>query len=474
MGQELTQVPCPQCGTSGDADPGLSRWQCTSCGNGYFLRRCSACARVSYVDGLQGFRLPWPCTWCGHFNSGFSQNQDPAAASAAELAAELTRLGPPGSAAGDGPGRQAGPGPDSDGGPPPDREPADREPGDREPGDREPGDREPADREPGDREPADREPDAAAGAASQGPADPLPVPALPPYRPAYYPPRPAYYPPGPPDPPPGFVHLSPGPAHPPGGQAAEPTRPDGRRARRVGLSAAVAVAVACAAAAAALLTTRHPGAAAMPAARALAQTAATRPVLFTAGQVASIDFQGIAGQLVIAGTGSRQVTLTGKLRGNGGAPSVETRFDHATGALTMSIRCPAAAQCTQDLRLAVPDDAGTTVRQSGGQVTVTGLAGPLCITAANAAVSASGLRSARLTAVITNGRLSAAFSAPPRQVGISLVSAQATVRLPASAAYQVTKEVTSGYIKAAIPQASDAARTVTARVHSGELELLPS
>ena len=76
MGRELTQVLCPECGTFGEADPGLSRWQCANCGGGYFLRRCGACARVSYVNGLQGFRLPWPCTWCGEFNRGFSQNQD--------------------------------------------------------------------------------------------------------------------------------------------------------------------------------------------------------------------------------------------------------------------------------------------------------------------------------------------------------------------------------------------------------------
>jgi ribosomal protein L37AE/L43A len=93
MGQELTQVLCPECGTAGESDPGLSWWQCTKCGNGIFLRRCSACSRVSYVDGLQGIRMPWPCTWCGRFNKGFNQNQDPAAATAAELADEIARFG---------------------------------------------------------------------------------------------------------------------------------------------------------------------------------------------------------------------------------------------------------------------------------------------------------------------------------------------------------------------------------------------
>jgi ABC-type phosphate transport system substrate-binding protein len=99
MAQELARVPCPQCGRSGESDPGQSHWQCSNCGNGFYLRRCTACSRVSYVDGLQGFHTPWPCTWCGQYNQGFRQNQDPAAASAAELAAEVHRYGGPASPA---------------------------------------------------------------------------------------------------------------------------------------------------------------------------------------------------------------------------------------------------------------------------------------------------------------------------------------------------------------------------------------
>ena len=93
-------MPCPECGTSGESDPEQSHWQCGNCGNGFFLRRCAACSRVSYVNGLQGFHTPWPCTWCGQYNQDFSQNHDPAAVSAAELAAEVHRYGPLGSPAG--------------------------------------------------------------------------------------------------------------------------------------------------------------------------------------------------------------------------------------------------------------------------------------------------------------------------------------------------------------------------------------
>jgi len=393
MGQELTQVLCPECGASGDADPGRSRWQCTSCGSGYFLRRCSACARVSYVDGLQGIRLPWPCTWCGQFNAGFRQNEDPAAATAAELAAELTRYGPPPGAAGT--AGQPDHGPVAGSGPPPGGEPGDHGQG------------------------------TAAGTGNAGPAPP---------------PRPT------------------GP----------PPRPGGRGAWPVAL--VIAVSAAGAAAATVALTAGGPDAAEVSGARG----AATRSVLFTASRVGSVIFQGVPGQLVITGTGPGPVTLTGRLWGDGGAPVAETRLDQATGVLAVSVRCGAAARCTQDLRLDVPGDAGVAVRQPGGQVVVTGLGGVLRVTAANADVSATGLRSAGLAAVITNGRLSAAFSTPPRQVSISLASAQATLRLPARTVYRFTREVTSGYVKVAIPQADRAARTVTARVVSGELEVLPS
>jgi hypothetical protein len=116
----------------------------------------------------------------------------------------------------------------------------------------------------------------------------------------------------------------------------------------------------------------------------------------------------------------------------------------------------------------------TAAQQSGGQVVVTRLVGPLRITAANVDISASGLRSTGLDAVITSGHLSATFAAPPRRVDITLARAQATIRLPAITAYRVTQEVTSGFVKVAIPEAGSATRTVTVRIDSGELELAPS
>jgi hypothetical protein len=359
MGQELAQVMCPECGVPGESDPQLSRWQCSKCGNAFFLRRCSACARVSYVDGLQGFHTPWPCTWCGQFNSGFSQNRDPAAASAAELAAELARRGLP---------------------------------------------------------------RPVAGAGQHGAVAQVPVGV----------PR--------------------------------------RRGRRAALL--IAVAGACAATAFFLVAAGSPRAAGMAARQR--DGGVTRAVHVSAGRVHGIDLSGVPGQLTITGTRSSQVVLTGQLQGAGSAPAVSTRFDRAGHVLVVSFRCAPGSPCTENLQLEVPAGIRVALRQPSGRVVVSGLAGPLSIAAGSADITATGLRSPDLAAVITSGHLSAAFVTPPRRVSITLASAQATLRLPARAAYRVTQEVTSGYVDVAIPQAASASRAVIARIDSGELELLPS
>jgi len=375
MGQELTPVLCPECGTPGAADPSAGRWQCTACGNGFFLRRCAACSRVSHVSGLQGFRMPWPCTWCGQVNEGFSQNQDPATATVADLAADTARHGPA-------------------------RGPAERGTG---------------------------------GQPDQAPS----------------------------------VNSGPAPA---GWEPADAPRPGRRRVRWLGVWTTVAVA--CAAAVYFVMAAGSPKATGM-AVGLTANGSAQRPVQVIVGGVGTIDFHGVPGQLAIAATGSRQVSLTGQLSESGSAPVIETQVDRATGVLSVSVRCASARPCTEDLRLAVPSDAGVTIRQPGGRVVLARLAGSLSIVGANVDVSASGLRSPSLTAAITSGHLSATFSSAPRQVSVTLTSAQARLRLPGSDAYRVAQEVTSGYVRVGIPRAAGATRTVTARIDSGELDLLP-
>jgi Putative adhesin len=199
----------------------------------------------------------------------------------------------------------------------------------------------------------------------------------------------------------------------------------------------------------------------------------TRAVSVTAGSVRTVDLEAVPGQLTIVGVAGDRVTLTGQLDWTGHAP-VATSQVVRTHLLRLSYRCAQASPCTANWRLAVPRRTAIDLRQPAGHVVISGLAGPLQITAESVDVSATGLSSPRLQAAITSGHLDAAFDTPPGQVNVDLTSAQATLSLPGTAAYAVSTQVTAGYVHVGIPEAEGAAHTVTARVVSGELELLTS
>lgn len=198
----------------------------------------------------------------------------------------------------------------------------------------------------------------------------------------------------------------------------------------------------------------------------------TRTVSVAADSVHTVDLQGPPGQLTIAAVRTSRVTLSRPVHWTGHSGVIVTGPRLADGVLHLAYRCAAHSPCTGRLRLVAPQRCGIVLRQPSGHVTVSGLAGPLRITARSGDISAAGLRSPSLTAVITSGHLSAWFASAPSRVSLTLVSAQATLHLPANAPYRVSQQVTSGYVHTGIPQASNAKRTITARVNSGELELL--
>jgi hypothetical protein len=198
-----------------------------------------------------------------------------------------------------------------------------------------------------------------------------------------------------------------------------------------------------------------------------------RAVSITEGSVRTVDLQGVPGQVrIVAATGG-PVRLTGSLHWSGRTPAATARVGRGH-VLWLSYRCAAASPCTENYLLVVPRNTAIVLRQPSGHVIISGLAGSLRITAASVDISASRLRCPALTAVITSGHMSATFAAPPRKLSVTLTSAQATVRLPGSVSYAVSSQVTSGYVHVGVPQSAAAARTVMARIDSGELELLSS
>jgi ribosomal protein S27AE len=393
MADGSVTVQCPDCGVGSEvADLDQSRWGCSNCGWAYFLRRCSACGQAGFVTALQGWHQPWECAWCAAFNSGFSQYNDPATATIAELAADLAHRG-------------LSPAPT----PEPTPEPSDVT------------------------EPADSV------------TQPIPVIT-------------------------GIGHDQ--------VPWAPPPRPRRHRVRHI-LESTLAVAAIVVAAVLVLLAARPVSAGSE---RATAMSGAsvsrtpgptTRAVSVTTVRADAVDFLGVPGRLTVVAADTGRVTLTGELHWAGRPPIAVTRLDRGSHRLLLSYRCAPASLCTENYRLTVPRYAAVALRQPPGQVTLSGLAGPLQITANGVHVSATGLRSATLLAKITSGDLNAGFAAPPSRVAVTLVSAQATLGLPRRAAYRISQRVTEGYVQADVPQDPAAARTVTVCIRSGELTLLP-
>jgi hypothetical protein len=202
--------------------------------------------------------------------------------------------------------------------------------------------------------------------------------------------------------------------------------------------------------------------------------AGTRSVAVTAGRVGTVDLEGVPGQLTITASDTGQVRLTGQLHWSGHAPAASVRTDTAARALHLDYVCADSSPCTEDYRLSVPAHTTVALSQPSGHVIISGLSAPLRISAGSVDVSATSLRSPTLTAAITSGHLAAAFAAAPRRVSLALTSAQATVHLPAvTPGYQLSQQVTSGYVHAGVPQAASSPHQVSVRISSGELELLP-
>ncbi len=251
----------------------------------------------------------------------------------------------------------------------------------------------------------------------------------------------------------------PGPAAPEPGARREPWRSPALVVGAVAVLA-VAVAVAVSAASAASAHGSHgPG--------------GTSAVSVSAGSVRTVELQAVPGQLTIVGSATGRVTLTGQLDWTHHAPAATSRMVNGH-LLRLRYRCATASPCTAHWRLVVPRHTAVVLSQPSGHVIITGLAGPLRITAASVDVTATRLSSPSLQAVITSGHLAATFASPPRQVSLTLISAQATLSLPGTVTYAVSDQVTSGYVHVGIPVTAGAAHTVTAHVLSGELDLLAS
>ena len=199
-----------------------------------------------------------------------------------------------------------------------------------------------------------------------------------------------------------------------------------------------------------------------------------RGVSVSAAAAGTVYLQAPPGLLIVTGVPGGPARLTGQLHWSGRAPAARVTAGQAGHVLRLSYRCAAASPCTGNLRLTVPGQARLVLVLPAGRMVLSGLTGPVSITAANVSVRADGLRSPAFTAVIRSGQLAAGFAGPPRRVQVTLASAQATLRLPGGVGYAVSTQVSSGSVTVGVPRSAGSAYRVSARLDMAQLQLLPA
>ncbi|WP_316522786.1 DUF4097 family beta strand repeat-containing protein [Kitasatospora brasiliensis] len=178
---------------------------------------------------------------------------------------------------------------------------------------------------------------------------------------------------------------------------------------------------------------------------------------------------------VVAGDGGG-VRVTETARYDGDKPSVSHKTA-ADGVLVLD-----ASECGHGIghkvcqvgyRVVVPKGLATTVRNTGGDVTVTGLAGALDLASDGGKVLASGLASKSFTAKADGGTVNAAFVETPDRVRIESAGGSVTARLP-DAAYAVDATANGGTADVKVKTDPASSHKVTIRSDGGSVSVLPA
>ena len=196
-----------------------------------------------------------------------------------------------------------------------------------------------------------------------------------------------------------------------------------------------------------------------------------------AAGVRSVDLDGFNGRVTIAVGDASQITATAQPADGHGAPSLAFRMDTATGHLFLTCSGPGAVPGTipcpaTTYSVLVPPRVGVALREDSGQAMLVGLSGPITITASSADTTAQALRTTDFSASIISGTLDASFATAPAHIAVTVTSAQASLRLPDSTAYDVQQQAVSADIQIRVPRSATSTHVIQAAATSGEISVI--
>lgn len=196
-----------------------------------------------------------------------------------------------------------------------------------------------------------------------------------------------------------------------------------------------------------------------------------------AAGVQSVDLDGFNGRVTVGVGDGSHITADAQPVDGHAAPNLAFRMDSSTGHLALTCSSPGVAPGTipcpaTTYNVLVPPHVAVSLHEDSGQAMLVGLSGPVTITASSADTVARALRTDDFTASMTSGTLDATFASAPARIAVTVVSAQASLRLPGATAYDVQQKAVSADIQVHVPQSATSTHIIQATATSGEISLV--
>ncbi|MFJ9178100.1 DUF4097 family beta strand repeat-containing protein [Streptomyces sp. NPDC102360] len=170
------------------------------------------------------------------------------------------------------------------------------------------------------------------------------------------------------------------------------------------------------------------------------------------GKVTALSVTTPGGDIeVIAGDGDG-IKVTEKIRYTGEKPKTEHTTSGGTLTLTPGDGCGPAGgpgSCKVSYRVEVPRAVSAALDSSGGDVTVTGLAGSIAVEAGGGKVRADDVAAKSLRVSAKGGSVQAGFTSAPSNVDVDTKAGNVTVRVP-NEAYAVQVSAKGGSEKVGV------------------------
>jgi hypothetical protein len=175
------------------------------------------------------------------------------------------------------------------------------------------------------------------------------------------------------------------------------------------------------------------------------------------------------GSVSVTGQARSTVSASAHLAYRGGVPVVGHLVRR--GALELFYRCDTGSTCRVSFDVAVPRAVNVIVVSAVGQIQLAGLTGTVKAYTATGPIQAGALsvRQAQLTT--GTGSITAGFMVPPRRIAAAAEVGSVTIRVPASARYQVAASAQTGSVAVAVARTASPGHIIKASTGVGTITI---